>query len=322
MRRLALAVCIALACAAPAVASDRVERMRHVMGTLWTIEAEGDRAGEAVETAFAEIRRLDALLSTYRPDSELSRLNRTAAAAPVALSDETASLIRRALAYAAASDGAFDPTVGPLVKAWGFKHLDYKRPSEAQLAAARARVGYRHVRFDRGRLAFARPGMELDLGAIAKGYAVDRALSLLGARGMRRARVDAGGNQAVLGAGPWRFGVRHPRREGELLGVVTLAAGGLSTSGDAERGFWLDGRRYGHVLDARTGWPASAMSVTVTAPTAEAADALSTALAVLGPAKGRALLARYPGCEALFVLPDGKGHRLEHTPGLSWTPAP
>lgn len=322
-----LAVGATLVALAAAPAAERLEAMRYAMGTLWTIEAEGPAPAPAVEAAFAEVRRLDASLSTYKPDSELSRVNREAGRRWVAVSAETAELVRRALALAEETDGVFDPTVAPLVELWGFKHLDYRVPTNAAIAEARTRVGHWGVAVDPKRPAvrFDRPGMALDLGATAKGYAVDRALAGLRAAGMATGRVDGGGNQGVFGppGQTWRFGVKHPRDPGAVLGTVGLSGGGVATAGDAERGFWVGGVRHGHILDPRTGRPATGMlSVTVVAPTAEEADALDTPLYVLGVEHGKRLLARHPGCEALFVeAGDRPGtFRLTATAGLDWRP--
>lgn len=301
-------------------------QVRYVMGTLYTIEAEGPNAPAAIDRAFKQLHHYDDTLSTYKPTSELSRANAAAGRwSPV--SADTAGLVARALGYARESQGAFDPTVGPLVGLWGFKYLDYHEPAAAAIAATQARVGYAGVSVDPHRLKLARPGMALDLGAIAKGFAVDRAVALLQAAGMTSVRVDAGGNQGVWAARPrhWLFGVKHPRREGDVIGAISLDHGGISTSGDAERGFWKDGTRYGHILDPKTGRPVAGMlEVTVAAPTAEEADALSTTLYVLGVKAGTALLAHHPGCAALFIEPGSAPgtYKLTPTPGLAWQPAP
>ncbi len=289
------------------VESTWATQMRPAMGTLWTIEVHAPEPGRALDAAFAEVRRLDALMSTYRADSEWSRINREAGQRWTPVSVETRTLLERAFHVARASGGAFDPTVGALVSAWGFKHGDHRIPDEATLAAARTRVGWQAVELDPGQgIRFTKPGLQLDPGAFAKGYAVDRALEVLRRMGADAARVDAGGNQGVIGrsptGGPWPFGVRHPRQEGEILGVVPLESGGISTSGDYERGFWRDGVRYGHIVDPRSGRPVrDVLAVTVVAPDAETADALSTALFVLGFEKGERMLEGFPGCHALFV---------------------
>ncbi|MBM3267411.1 MAG: FAD:protein FMN transferase [Candidatus Sericytochromatia bacterium] len=307
----------------PAAGTWRTQA-RYLMGTVWTIEAQGRDVDRAIDEAFTEIRRLDALLSTYRPESALSRVNREAGRRWVGVSSETRELLERSLGYWRRSGGAFDPTVGALVRLWGFKYRDYRVPAAAEIDAAREKVGAGHLRVDPARgVRFARSGLEVDLGAIAKGYAVDRALERLRAGGIRAARVDAGGNQGVFGPSPaggaWSFGIRHPRAEGEILGVTALARGAISTSGDAERGFWRDGVRYGHIIDPQSGRPVRGMlSVTVVAPTAEQADALSTALYVLGTERGTRLLEEYPDCHALFVAAgSGPGdHLLAKTAGF------
>lgn len=320
-----LVALLALVSAVPA--SEATTQVRYVMGTLYTVEAEGPQAKDAVEAAFAELHRLDASLSTYKADSELSQVNRQAGHGWTPVSAETAGLVSKALSLAEETGGAFDPTVGPLVSLWGFKHLDYHVPTDAAIHDAMQHVGWRYLAVDRVHpaVSLAKPGMAIDLGATAKGYAVDRAIALLKSRGMTRARVDAGGNQGVWGkpTDHWTFGVKHPRQEGDVLGMIRLSGGGIATAGDAERGFWKDGVRYGHILNPATGRPATGMlSVTVVAPTAEEADALDTPLYVLGVEKGRKLLERHPGCEALFVeAGDHPGtYHLTATPGLRFTP--
>lgn len=330
MRALLAGVLLVVCLLGAAEPPRRATQVRYAMGTLYTVEAEGPAVESAIAAAFAEVRRLDALWSTYQPDSELSRVNRDAAKRWVPVSAETAAMLTRALGYARDTDGAFDPTVGPLVSAWGFKHQDYRVPTAASLKEAKQRVGFEKIQLDVTRgVRFTQVGVSLDLGAIAKGYAVDRALSVLKQHGMSAGRVDAGGNQGVFGRPEtgvfWPFAVKHPRADDEVLGVITLTEGGISTSGDAERGFWQDGRRYGHILDPRTGRPVEGrLSVTVTAPSAEAADALSTALYVLGPTRGLSYLARrHPQARALFVEAGDtpSSFRLQAQEGLPWHPA-
>ena len=312
MRALAAPALLLALLAAPAAAhppAPPAVQVRYVMGTLWTVEAAGVAGPAAIDAAFAAIRRVDLLMSTYKPASELSRLNREGHARWVPLSAETFGVLSRARAWARATGGAFDPTAAPLVRAWGFDGPSPALPTPAAQAAARAKVGWAGLALDARRGArFARPGMACDLGAIAKGTAVDLALAAMRRAGATRARVDAGGQQGFWGpaGSTWRVAIAHPRAAGATLPPLTVGPGSVATSGDAERGFWLDGTRYGHVIDPRTGWPArAAWSVTVVAPTGEAADALSTALYVMGPEAARGFLRRYPGVRAVFVLPDG-----------------
>ncbi|MBM3276409.1 MAG: FAD:protein FMN transferase, partial [Candidatus Sericytochromatia bacterium] len=168
----ATALLLAVASGSAPAADGWLIRARYQMGTIWTIQARGPGVETAVEAAFDEIDRIERLLSTYRSDSEISRVNRQAGRAFVKVSPETSGLLRRSLAYARESGGAFDPTVGPLVRAWGFKHRDYRVPTPSALARARRSVGYRRVEMDAVRgIRLARQGMELDFGAIGKGYA-------------------------------------------------------------------------------------------------------------------------------------------------------
>lgn len=289
--------------------------MRMAMGCLWTLEARGPGAPEAVERAWRAVKDLDARLSTYRADSELSRLNGAAPGRWVPLSAGTLGVLARARGFAEASAGAFDPTVGPLIEAWGFKHLNFRVPSPEALAAARAAVGWRALELDpagsRARWRAGGPaGRRVDLGGIAKGTAVDAALAALRAAGLSEGRVDASGNQARFGRAPARLALRDPYEDGATLGTIPWPAGlAVSTSSDAERAFAHAGRRYGHVIDPRTGWPVPAgRAVTVLAPSAEQADALSTTLLVLGPEAMGPWLARHaPEASARFVWKDASG---------------
>lgn len=310
LRRLSVACLMAATVSWPALAGSR--QMRWVMGTVWEIET-AQPAPAAVEQAFGEIRRLDALLSHYKEDSALSRLNRQGHLhAPI----ELAELLARCQTYSQASQGAFDVTVGPLVEAWGFKHLDYRFPSADSLAAAGRVVGWSRISLD-GRHVRLEPGTRVEFGAIGKGYALDRAMAILRRAGIERARIDAGGQHVV--AGDWTIGIRHPRDPEALLGRLTVRDGwSVATSGDEERSFEHEGIRYGHVLDPRTGWPARHYpSVTVVAPSGELADMLATVAAVSGPTESRPMLARYQA-EALWYGSDGS---LIQTPGFAWEPA-
>lgn len=286
-------------------ADGSVTQMREAMGTFWTLEVSSPAPQRTLEAGYAAIRQIDAQMSTYKPTSELSRLNREGHRQWVRLGPETAGVAARALGWARATEGAFDPTVAPLVDAWGFKWMNFHLPAPGALAAARAHVGWRGVRLSRGRARFDRPGMALDLGGIAKGTAIDASIAAMRAAGATRVRVDAGGQQGVWSrtAETWQFALAG---HGQDVGLATLGHGSIATSGDAERGFILGGTRYGHILDPRTGWPAKGvLAVSVVAPTAEAADALSTALYVMGPDRGRPLVASLPGVAALWTLADG-----------------
>ena len=215
------------------------------------------------------------MLSNYQPTSEWSRINRGAAAAPVIASPELFTLLEACLAYSAASDGAFDITVGPLMKVWGFYKGEGQLPRAADIAAAMARVGYRHVALDHATRAvrFDAPGVEMDPGGIGKGYAVDRMVDVLKARGITIAKVSAGGSSIFgLGAPPdeprgWPVPIRAPGSTTDIAANVFLRDTSISTSGSYEKFFWADGRTYAHIMDPGTGYPSLGTAlVSVVAP--------------------------------------------------------
>jgi len=296
----------------------RVEASRMSMGCLYAIEAYGRDATElarTLEDALDEVDRLDRLMSHYKRDSPLSLLNREAAAGPVAVEPELFDLIVESLRYSADADGAFDITVGPLMKAWGFFRGDGRVPPDRELARVRGLVGPRHLILDRQQrtIRFDRPGVEIDLGGIGKGYAVDRVVALLRRRGVSAALVSAGGSTVfALGAPPghkaWDVDIQDPIEGRAVAFTVPLTDRALSVAGRSDKSF-VGGRvRYDHILDPATGMPVRGMlSVIVLAGTGTTGDALDTALFVLGVERGRALLAKYAGTEAHFLVPDPLG---------------
>jgi FAD:protein FMN transferase len=298
------------------------EESRVAMGCTATVRAcdPGAAALPAiVGEALDEIDRIDRLMSHYRCDSPLSRLNREAANGPVTVEPELLDFLAECLRWSRESDGAFDVTVGPLMKAWGFFRDDGRIPPEDELARVREVVGYRHVALDReaGTARFDRPGVELDLGGIGKGYAVDRAVEVLRRRGVASALVNLGGSSVYgLGTPPgkkaWEIGIQDPTHPAKTAVTVPLRDRALSVAGGYERFFEKDGVTYSHVMDPRTGRPVQGvLSVAVLTGSATAGDALDNVLFVLGPRAGRAHLGRLPGAEALVFLPKGKrGWRL------------
>ncbi|MBN2022218.1 MAG: FAD:protein FMN transferase [Pirellulales bacterium] len=276
---------------------------------------------EAAVEALDEVDRLEALLSVFRAESEISRVNRTAAAGPVEVESDLANLLRLAVRLHEETDGALDVTAGPLSDVWGFSRRQGRVPSESELADAMARVGTGHLEFEaqRGAVRFLRPGMKLNLGAIGKGYALDRAAEILAAAGVEHFIIH-GGQSSVLARGNvgppgeatgWTAGVPHPLFPRRRLARVRLCDRALGTSGSARQGFRHQGRRLGHVLDPRSGWPAEGLlSATVLAPTAAEADALATALFVLGPERAMQFADRHPDLAVLLVVPQ-TAHRIE-----------
>jgi thiamine biosynthesis lipoprotein len=276
---------------------------------------DGAALGALVGEALDEIDRIDRLLSHYRRDSPLSRVNREAANGPVAVEPELLAFLAECLRFSRESDGAFDVTVGPLMKAWGFFRDEGRVPSEDELARALQVVGYPHVVLDpiAGTVRFDRPGVELDLGGIGKGYAVDRVVALLRRRGVASALVNLGGSSVYgLGAPPgkkaWEIGIQDPTHPARTAVTVPLRDRALSVSGGYERFFEKDGVTYSHIMDPRTGRPVQGvLSVAVLTGSATGGDALDNILFVLGPKASRSYLGRMPGAEALLFLPKGGG---------------
>ena len=256
----------------------RLELTDEAMGSSFSLVLFGpDRAGleAAAAAAFAEAHRLDRLLSNYLADSEWSAMNREAASRPVRVTPELFALLSDCLEYSRMSDGAFDITVGPLMKVWGFYKGEGGLPQPEEVRKALKSVGYRHVHLDPGprTVRFARPGMDLDPGGIGKGYAVDRMVEVLKKAGVRIALVSASGSSIYgLGAPPdepqgWPITIRTPRDPSAAATHVVLKNMSLSTSGSYEKFFWADGRTYSHIIDPRTGYPARGTSaVSVLAP--------------------------------------------------------
>ncbi|HET7696883.1 MAG TPA: FAD:protein FMN transferase [Vicinamibacterales bacterium] len=305
------AIAAILSLAGAAAPLQRHEATRVSMGCVYAIVTYGrDAAALAriTEDAFDEVDRIDRLMSHYRPESPLSRVNREAAQHPVGVDPELFDFIAEALRYSRESDGAFDVTVGPLMKAWGFFRGEGRMPSDGELAAARRGVGAAHVRLNPAdhTIAFDRPGVELDLGGIAKGYAVDRAVALLKRRGVTAALVSAGGSTIYgLGAPPgrdaWDVEIQDPLDSRRIARTVTLRDRALSVAGRSEKSFESGGVTYSHIMDPRTGRPVQGMlSVAVLAPTGTAADALDNALFVLGRERSQPYLRALPPTEAIF----------------------
>ncbi len=281
-----------------------------IMGTLVELKVFGtneDELERATAAAFAEMRRVEALLTSYRPESEISRLSR--AAGPFIVSEETAALLQRGQLLARQTGGAFDLTLGQLKQVWGIESDRPLVPSQAELQAALTAIGPEALQIEGRSVSKRSAELQVELGGIAKGYAVDRVLEMLRQAGVTSAAVNAGGDIGLLGAKqgqPWRIAIQHPRKTGELLTVLPLVNRAVVTSGDYERYFERNGIRYHHIFDPRTGSPArGCQSVTVVAADAATADALATAAFVLGPQQGLRLLERLPEVEGLLVGRDG-----------------
>ncbi len=296
------------------------------MGTRVSVELwheDETRGRELVDEVLAEYRRIDARMSTYKVDSEISIINRSAAAAPVVASDELFALIGRALELSGRSDGAFDITYDSVGYLYDFRAR--QRPSASEIDARLDAIDYRHVMLDSGSnsIAFADPGVRINLGGIAKGYAIERGAMILEEAGVQYALLNAGGDTRVVGdrrGQPWIVGIRHPRADDEVVTRLPLVDEAISTSGDYERFFEEDGQRYHHIINPTTGAPTEGiLSVTVIGPDATMTDGLSTTLFVLGVDRGIEFIESMPQYEAIVVDASGQ---LSYSSGLVTPPNP
>ena len=313
-----VALCLALSPDPTHVSSSALHHhsaARISMACEYAIEAYG-RDAEALprilDDAFDEVDRIDRLMSHYKANSPLSRINQEAAQHPVAVPQELFDFIADAMRYQRESGGTFDITVGPLMKAWGFFRGEGRLPSEDELAGARRHVGGTHVTLDpvSRTIAFDEAGVELDLGGIAKGYAVDRVVELLKRREVAAALISAGGSTIYgFGSPPaaaaWTVTLQDPTDSRNTALTLGLKDRALSVAGGSEKSFEAGGVRYSHIMDPRTGRPAQGvLTVAVLTATGTAGDALDNAFFVLGPEQSRAYLHRLRDTEVIFFMPD------------------
>lgn len=291
------------------------------MGTvveITLVSEKQDTAQKAALQAFQEIKRIEYLMSPWVESSDVSRINRSAGRNEVKVSQETIEVIKKAKEVSTLSDGAFDITVGPLVQPWRKARERGVPPDTEAIRQILSLVDYKDVMIsDSGKIFLKKRGTAIDLGGIAKGYAVDRAFELLKHLGYRDLVVNAGGDLRVGGSkpeGPWSIGIQHPRDPEKIMARISVSDTAVATSGDYEKFFIHQGKRYHHILNPKTGFPAEGCrSVTVLHGEAMTADALATAIFVLGPEKGRALCQKLNGVECLIVDKEGN---VTPSPGL------
>lgn len=301
-----------------------VTRSGTAMGTFVQIRAyvEGTPSaeddadlGQKIEAAFAEIRRLEGLMTTWKESSEISQINAAAGHKPVKVSPEVLSVVLSSLDYSRRSQGAFDISYYALRGLWHFDDdLKAELPEPRELARRRALIDWRQIRVDKkaSTVMLGKPGMAINLGGIGKGYAVDAAVKILKAAGISSGMVQAGGDLMLFGSKsgqPFMAGVRDPRSAApdDYFAVCPVVDHAFSTAGDYERSFVKDGKRYHHILDPRTGYPSSgARSVTVYAKDATTADGLDDAILILGPERGLQLIESIPDAGAIIVDANNK----------------
>ncbi len=278
------------------------------MGTEMAHRAYGENAAKALKAVEEEAKRLERLLSRFTPESDVGRINAGAGGKPVTVGVETLKILELAADVSAISRGCFDVTIAPLADLWDYKNA-VSPPEAGRIRGVLPLVGYRDIVFDKAEktAGLKREGQSMDLGGIAKGYASDRFMEIFSEYGVVSAFSNIGGNVSTLGSKPdgsaWRIGIRHPRAE-DLIGVVETCEEAVVTSGDYERYFTdAAGKRYHHILNPKTGYPAESglISVTVVAKSAMLADALSTAVFVAGLELGAAILSNYKQAEAVLI---------------------
>ncbi len=289
---------------------EPLSRSELMLGTACRITLYDSSSAAALDAAFARIAEIEARMSLHSATSEIAQVNQNAGIAPVAVSKDTFVVVQEALEIAELSQGAFDPTVGPLVMAWDIGGDAPRRPPQAEIDTLLPLIGYQRVTLNEEAqtIALQDAGMKLDLGGIAKGYAADEVAKVLTAHGVKSAIVNLGGNVLTMGVkvdgSPWRIGIQNPRAErGGHVMIVSLDDKTLVTSGPYERRFEIDGVEYHHILDTTTGYPVQTDITSVSIITDESflADALSTAVYSLGFEKGMALINSLETVDAVFI---------------------
>jgi len=297
-------------------------KVEFLMDTVVEIKVHHKRKAEAekaINSSMEEMRRVEQKMSYFLPGSEVSRINKEAflkgkkgsllAEGWISVSDELFSLLEESVILSKLTKGCFDITISPLWKIWKFEGENLEVPSKGEIERVLKLVAYNNMILQNRKISFAKKGMGIDLGGIAKGYAVDVAVRVLKKKNINSAMVNAGGDMYVLGrkqGKPWRIGIRHPRREGEILGTIEVENKAIVTSGDYERFFFSGGKRYHHIINPKTGYPADeCQSVTIVAKEATFADGLATGIFVLGPKEGMALIENLEGVEGIIVNKQG-----------------
>lgn len=294
---------------------EMVEKTEFIFGTLVSLKLYEPVSDSEFLSVFEALRGIEGRMTAKGASGELAAINSNAGVAPVQVSAETLKVIVTAKSYAEASEGAFDPTVLPLVSLWGIGTEGAKVPTQQEIDRARAQTGYKDLIIDEDNstVFLSRAGMGLDLGGIAKGYGADQTAAKLKALGVESGIINLGGNVFALGnradGSPWRVGVQNPESQrGEYLGICTVHDQTLVTSGIYERYLEADGKRYHHIIDLKTGYPVENQlaGVSILSKDSMEADALSTSCFVLGPEKGLHLVESLPDTEIMFITKDKK----------------
>jgi thiamine biosynthesis lipoprotein len=310
---------------------QRFEFKQPHMGTLFTLALyapDETKARQASDAAFAKIAALDSMMTDYDPESELMQLCQKPSGDPVRVSDELFEVLQKSQRLAELTDGAFDVTVGPVVRLWRRARRTETLPSPELLARARAAVGYKKLKLDPATktVTLTAPNMQLDLGGIAKGFAADKALGVLRSHGLSRALVAASGDIAIGDPPPgkraWSIGVGAlDNSQNGLAKKLLLRNAAVSTSGDTEQFVEIEGKRYSHIVDPRTGLGLTErLQVSILSNRATDTDSFATAVSVLGVERGMKLVESQPGMAALILRKDGDKTEVFESQGLKWIP--
>lgn len=289
--------------------NKRVKESQFLFNTIVDVTIiSRDHPQNAIDTAFGAIKDVDRLMNLYNKDSEVANINKNATSFPIKISSDTFWVINKSIEFSELSKGAFDVSIEPLVELWGFGKGKNRIPLESELQKKMSLVNYNNIILNKSdsSIYLNKMGMKIDLGAIAVGYAVDKAVKNLKDIAIENALINAGGEIYALGSPPkkkaWKVGIQHPRRKNELLGTIDLKNKAISTSGDYENYFEENGKRYCHIINAKTGQPVNGvMSVTVIADSTIDADALSTALMLMKPEEAIRLVKNLKNVECLII---------------------
>jgi len=329
---LLLVILIAVVSTQVSCRQNETTRIEFALGTVCVVSLFDNGQDKIYNDIFSRLREIENLMSVNIPSSDVSRVNASSGIEPVIVHENVFTVIERAKYFAELSLGAFDPTVGPLVSLWGIGSDNQRVPSLSEIEKAISLINWRIIELnaETKSVFLTETGMALDLGAIAKGYAADETALAAIRAGVKRAKIDLGGNIILIGEKtdktPWRVGIQNPEKErGNILGIAQTSAPlnfpalkTIVTSGIYERNFEENGKRYHHIFDPSTGYPSynGLLSVTIITNISMDADALSTAVFVLGYEKGSALLESFPETEAIFVFED---RSVKTTPGANFT---
>jgi thiamine biosynthesis lipoprotein len=314
--RLGILLLFLVTCGHPS-GTQPVEEIRFLMDTVVRISVYEQQLSEeaihkAIDQAFQRMEIIESLASTHRDSSEVNCINRMSGRKPRSVSPEILYLLSRASEISRKTEGAFDATIGVIKMLWRFDSDQPQIPDPSTIHSHLQKVNYRNINTHEDQVFLKVRGMMIDLGGIAKGYIIDEAVKVLQKNGIRGGVVEAGGDLRLFGSHPerstWRIGIKHPRNSNnDLIGVIETGATSIATSGDYERFFHLDEKRYHHILDPQTGYPAErCISVTIVTENALEADAYATAVFVMGPEKGMKWLSDQPTIEG-FILYEEDG---------------